>query len=92
MGANVFQTGGLQFRRNLLRARGPLWIGQVRIEVTSHMKLAPLGPPDDGRNDVLYGRGVVGGDIIAHSVPPLSSRQHLEDYEIWDVEAKRLQG
>ena len=45
---------------------------------------------DNGRNDVLYGRVVVGGDITPHKIPPLPSRHQLEYDNVWAMEEEFL--
>ena len=54
-----------------------LWIGQAYIKVAGHQHLGPLEPPADSRSDVLYGQGVVGGDVTPHRMPVLPSRLQM---------------
>ena len=49
-----------------------------------------MGTLDDGRDDSLYGRGVVRGDVSPHDMPPLTSQRHLEAEDVWAVEVERL--
>ena len=68
MGTHFFQTRGHQCLRDLLCARCPLWVSQVRIEVAIHQYLSPLGPPVDGREDVLYDQGVASATLPAKGI------------------------
>ena len=71
---------------------GPLWLGQVRIEVSVHHQFFHLGPSAYGRDNVLYGQGVIGGNITPQDIPPLPSRQQLKADDVRFMEAERLQG
>ena len=53
---------------------------QVCIEVTLQNQFAPSGPPSDGRDNVLYDRGVFGGGVKPHDMPPLTSCRAIEVY------------
>ena len=73
MGSHLFQSSYGEVRRDLLCACGSLRLHQVRIEVVGHQQLRPVGPPSDGCDDVLYGQGVVRGNIAPPDIPPLPS-------------------
>ena len=51
---------------NGLQPRCAFRLHQVAIEISGHQELAPLRLIPDGRNDVLYDRGVDGGDHCHH--------------------------
>ena len=69
----------------------PFWNGQVRIEVSCQQQLGPSGLPSNGHNNVLYGGGVVKGNIIPHNMTPLLAHHQLEADGVRDVESERLQ-
>ena len=71
---------------------GSLRLRQVYVEVASHQQLIPAGPPDDGRDNVLYGRGIIGGDVPPHDIILLLYHHYLEYDDVWDVEEERLKG
>ena len=68
MGAHIFKAGRCQCCSNFIRACDPLWSGQVCIEVAVYQNLGPSGPPADGRNDVLYGRGILRDKVTPHNM------------------------
>ena len=55
-----------------------LWCGQVGDEIAKHQKCVPLGPLANGRNDFLYGLGVVWGQVAPHDIPHSVARYQLE--------------
>ena len=61
------------------------------LEFLETSRSPPQEPPDNGRDDVIYGRGVIGGDIILHDIPPLPPRYKMEADNIRAVEAESLQ-
>ena len=48
--------------------------------------------PTYGHDNVLYGRGISGGNVTPQYMPPLPPRCQLEAGDIKDMEADRLQG
>ena len=49
-------------------------IRKIGIEVAVHQDLVPVRLDSDGHIDVLYVRGVAGGNIAPHDMPPTSPR------------------
>ena len=45
-----------------------------------------------GRYNVLYVRGINGGDIAPHDMPPPSPRHQLEAEDVWTIESELLDG
>ena len=88
VGAHLLQAGCGKVHSNLLIARGSIWILQAYIKVSDHQHLCPTGSLADGRNDVLYGRGVIWGNIAPHEITLLPYCHHTEVDNIWVVEVK----
>ena len=92
MGAHVFQSSCGKGYLNILRVCSYLRLRQFRVEVNGHQNLRPTGTPFDGRNNVLYGRGVVGGDVSPHDMPLMPFYFQMEAENVWAVETEHLKG
>ena len=64
----VIQALLLQDCCNPLILLPALWYSQLGVEISDHHNCGPLGPLADGRNNVLYGRGIVWGKVAPHNV------------------------
>ena len=60
-------TGPLQSPRTAPR----LWCGQVIVEIFDHQQRGPTGPLDGGSDNILYGQGVIWGQVTPHNIPLL---------------------
>ena len=58
-------------------------IRKIGIEVAGHQDLVPVRLDSDGHIDVLYGRGVAGGNIAPHDMPPTSPNH--QRYSVFGV-------
>ena len=61
----------------LIHACGFLRLYQLCISVVGYQQTIPSGLPDDGCDIVLYGQGVIKGDVAPHEIPPLLSCYHI---------------
>ena len=61
----------------LIHACGSPRLYQVFISVVGYQQIIPSGLPDDGCDIVLYGQGVIEGDVAPHEIPPLPSCYHI---------------
>ena len=86
MGTHVFQSICGEVRRDLLRARGSLWLQQFRFKVFGHQYLNSVGLPDDDRKPPPYDRGIVGVYVAPHNMPLLTSCCYLESENVWAME------
>ena len=59
----VLQALLRQGRCNPLVLLLSLWSGQVCFEISNHQQRAPPGPLADYRDDLLYGRVIVWGQV-----------------------------
>ena len=78
--------------RNIFILHLPLWLCQVSVKIDEHQQRIPPGLLADGRDDVLYFRGVVWGQVVPHNVPPLAARHQMKAHGICAVEMERLHG
>ena len=90
MGYRFFQNIFGEVRRNLFCACGTLRLHQVCVEVTGHQYLIPIGPPADGRDNILYDQGVVVGSAAPHNMPLFPSHFQMEVDGVRSVEEKCL--
>ena len=80
--AHVFQPCRCQGCHNLLVPCPPLWCYQVSVKITGHQQCVPLRPLTGGRDDVLYCRGVVWGQVSSHDVPLLAAQRQLKAHDV----------
>ena len=69
-----------------------LWCHQVDVGASVHQNLGPVGTLADGRDDVIYGRGIVWGQIAPLDIPPMYSLCHMKADNVRTVEENLLQG
>ena len=75
---HIFKSFCCQFRRNVLSSPNALRLRQFHVEVSRRQQFGSLGPLFERGNDTFYCRGVVGGEVTSHDVPPPLPRRHLE--------------
>ena len=90
MAAQIFKPHCGHGRRNTLVPCPTLLHCQVGVKFANHQQRSPLGPLDDGRNNVLYCQGIVWGQVAPHNVPPLAARRQLKADNVRAVEVERL--
>ena len=69
-----------------------LWRVQVSVEIADHQQRGPPGPLADGREDVLYFRGVIWGQVAPYNKPPPVARRQLKADDVRSVGLERLHG
>ena len=78
--------------RNALRLLFAFRIHQVGIKISGHQDLVPVRSMPDGCSNVLYGKGVSGGDIIPQDMPLPPPCHKLEADDFRTVEAELVNG
>ena len=64
----------------------------VGIDIDIHQELGPARLIPEGLSEVLYSRGVTGGNISPHDMTPPPHCHHLENDDVQTVEAEILDG
>ena len=84
-------------RRDFFVLDVPLRCCQIHVEVTGHQQRGPMGAVSNGRDDALYGRGVVQGQVAPHDEPSPPPQRQLEADNVgvvllvyFDREARRV--
>ena len=86
--ANVLQPQRRELVRYGFTPWGAFRLHKIGIDVASHQDLRPVRLIPDGRSGVLYGRGVSGGDIAPHDMPPPPLHHQMKADDVHDVEAE----
>ena len=83
---HVFYPRCLNLVRYGLALGYAFWLRNICIEVKCHQELGPVRSIPDGSSDILYGRGVSGGDISPYDMPPPPPCHQLKSDDIQAVE------
>ena len=74
--------------RNILTSQYAFRILNIGIEVVGHQHIVPVRSSPNVRRNVLYGRGVSGGNMAPHDMPPPAPHHPPKADDVWAVESE----